>query len=225
MRKNIFRHTFNWRALVPSRKRGYLLYGAVIVVVAIGTVLLIKELNPPAQISNPVADQYRATLPELAKKVKDTPKDANAHKEYAVALYATGDTKKANEQYQAAAKINDKDATTYNNLGNTYRDLGDLDKAVEAYKKASSLNAKLINPYVNLANVQLYSQEKPADAIATYKTALKALPDNNQIRVLLALAYEQSGDINSAKQTYQDVLANDPENAAAKVNVARLSKS
>lgn len=213
-----------WRTLWPARKRWLTLLIVAVILAGTGTFFVLKNLNTKQTDSNAITSQYRERLPELEQKVKDNPNDASAHKEYAVALYATGDMKKAKEQYEAAIKLNGSDATAYNNLGNTYRDLGDINKAIESYKKASELSPKLVNPYVNLANIQLYSQNKPQDAIATYQAALKQLPDNDQIRVLLALAYEKADDISNAKQTYENILARDPDNAAAKANLDRLNQ-
>jgi tetratricopeptide (TPR) repeat protein len=61
------------------------------------------------------------------------------------------------------------------------------------------------------------------DAIATYNQGLQALPNNAQLQLLLALAYEAKGDTADAKQTYQDILTNDPNNTAATTNLDRLN--
>lgn len=93
----------------------------------------------------------------------------------------------------------------------------------EAYKKAIEINKTAINPYVNLANIQLYTQDDADAAIDTYKQALRAIPDNNNdFETLLAVAYEQKGDKESAKNTYQNILSRDAENKAAQAGLERL---
>ncbi len=92
----------------------------------------------------------------------------------------------------------------------------------EAYKKAIEINKTAINPYVNLANIQLYTQDDADAAIDTYKQALRAIPDNNDFETLLAVAYEQKGDKESAKNTYQNILSRDAENKAAQAGLERL---
>lgn len=169
-----------------------------------------------------VAAEYQERLPELEKEVEDNPESAEARKKYAVALYATGEKDLAEKQYEEVVKINDQDGVAYNNLGNAYRDNKKTDKAIEAYKKAIEINKTAINPYVNLANVQLYTQDDADAAIETYKQALRTIPNNNDFETLLAVAYEQKGDKESAKNTYQNILSRDAENKAAQAGLERL---
>lgn len=171
-----------------------------------------------------VAAEYQERLPELERGIEDNPDDAEARKRYAVALYATGEKDLAEKQYEEAVRLNSQDGVTYNNLGNTYRDNKKTDKAVEAYKKAIEINSTAINPYVNLANIQLYTQDSPDAAIETYKQALKAIPNNNDLETLLAIAYEQKGDKESARSTYQNILSRDAENKTAQSGLERLQQ-
>lgn len=192
--------------------------------VVVGVLAYNARQNNVKMPSSEVAAEYQKLLPALEAEAKNKPNDANARKNYAVALYATGNLQKARQQYEAAVDINGKDSTAYNNLGNVYRDLKNYNKAVDAYKKSIELNSKSVNTYVNLANVQLYSLDKADDAIATYKSGLKALPGNDQLELLLGIAFEQSGDVVRAKQTYQNILSRNKDNAAAKANLERLDK-
>lgn len=211
---------------VKSNKKVSIILAVIFVVVVGGLTWLIATQSDDTgkKSANAVAEEYRKKLPELEKAVKDNPNDASARKNYAVALYATGDLKKARDQYEAAVKINNKDATAYNNLGNVYRDLGAVKKAVDSYKKSIDLNKNSINPYVNLANIQLYTQKDHSAAIATYKEGLKNLPGNTQLQLLLGIAYEQANQPDDAKRTYEALLAKDSDNAAAKANLERLNK-
>jgi len=208
-----------------GRKKSLLIVIALIVIVILGVVIwhATHRQAPVRQPASAVSAEFKKQLPSLEKAVKQHPNDAEARKNYAVALYATGDPAAAKDQYEQAVKINPKDALAYNNLGNVYRDLHDTSKAVAAYKTSIKLNPKSLNTYANLANVQLYTQNKPDDAIATYQQGLTALPNNSQLQLLLGLAYEQKGDTAKAKQTYQNILAHDANNAAAKANLDRLT--
>lgn len=185
---------------------------------------LFKPTEQVIETNNQVVSEYKDKLPELKKAIDSNPKDATARRNYAIALYVVSDYKAAKTQYEEAIKLDDKDATTYNNLGNACRDLKDYNKAVESYKKAIEINSKYTNAYVNLANVQLYSQKKTDDAITTYQKALKAMPNDNQIELLLGIAYETAGKTTEAKQTYQNILSRSPEDKAAKSNLDRLNK-
>ena len=199
---------------------GVILLAAIITV----TVFLVTKNNEPKQPLSQAAKHYQEQLPGLKKKVDEKPDDASAHKNYAVALYATGDLKSAQKQYEEATKINDKDAITYNNLGNVYRDLGKTDEAVKSYKKALELDPKSLNTYANLANLQLYSQNDAKAAIETYQKGLENLPNNTQLQLLLGIAYEQDGNTEKAKEAYTNILARDADNKAAQANLERLNK-
>lgn len=210
----------------PADRRRRLITIAVLVLIVLGGIIWWKIAHRQAPVVQPasaVSAEFKKQLPDLKKKADQNPKDAEAHKNYAVALYATGDPNGAKKQYEQAVKINPKDAVAYNNLGNTYRDLHKIDKAVDAYKQSIKLNNKSLNTYANLANIQLYSQNDANAAIQTYQDGLKALPGNTQLELLLGLAYEANGDNAKAKQTYQDILAHDSGNAAAQANLDRLN--
>lgn len=175
------------------------------------------------QPKNPIARQFKQQLPSLKEKAEKNPSNFDAQRDYAVALYATGDTKEAKERYERALRIR-KDATTYNNLANAQRDLGKYEDAVAAYKKAIEANPKLVNPYTNLANIQMYSLNKTDDAIDTYRNALKEIPNDPGLQVLLALAYEKKGDVPAAKQVLKSAQASHPDNKNIQTNLARIEQ-
>jgi len=172
--------------------------------------------------SNPTVAEYQRELVNLKAKADKDSSDLDAHKNYAVALYASGDLQAAKSQYEKVIQLNSSDASAYNYLANTHRDLGETEAAVRSYKKAISLDPRQVNYYANLANMQLYTLNKPADAIATYKSGLVATPANSQLEFLLATAYEQTGDVQAARQTYQNILSYEADNQLAKSALARL---
>ncbi|PKL30723.1 hypothetical protein CVV43_05535 [Candidatus Saccharibacteria bacterium HGW-Saccharibacteria-1] len=199
----------------------------LLVILTIGAIAWYLNTRPQPRTlntNNQVITEYKSKLPELQKAVSADNNSAAAHKNYAVALYVTGNYEAAKNEYEAAVKLDGKDSTTYNNLGNTYRDLGKYDKAKTAYEKAFEISPTSINPYVNLANIQLYTLNDNNAAIATYQKALKAMPNNNQISLLLGIAYEKAGKTTEAKQTYQDILTRNAEDKAAKAGLDRLNK-
>jgi tetratricopeptide (TPR) repeat protein len=165
---------------------------------------------------------YVTQLPTLKDAVGKNPKDAEARKAYAVALYATNDKSEAVKQYREAVKLNPKDATSYNNLGNALRDLKKYDEAVAAYEQSLTLNGKSVNTYANLANVQFYSLNNHKGAFATYDKGLKALPGNKELLSLLANAYEVDGQKKQALAVYGQLLNADPDSDLAKAAIERL---
>lgn len=171
---------------------------------------------------NPIISSYQKQLPALADEVKKNTDDPKARQNYAVALYATGDLGKAKEQYESGVKLAPQDATLRNNLGNTYRDLGDYKKAVAAYQKSIELSPKQTTAYINLANLYLYTLNKKDLAIKTYQDGMANSPDNQDMQVLLGIAYEQAGDKDSARQTFQNVLDKNSQNTAAQAGLKRV---
>jgi tetratricopeptide (TPR) repeat protein len=208
-----------------SHKLISLIIAAVLLIALVFVAVLIYHNATTRIVSNKTSEtlsKYKEQLPSLKKATGSKPNDATTHKNYAVALYATGDLSGAATQYQDAINVNPKDASAYNNLANTYRDLHNYSKAVDAYNKSIELNPKAINAYVNLANVQTYNLNEINDAITTYKKSLVALPNNTQLEFLLGMVYEDKGDIASAKSTYNIILSQDANNAAAKSRLEAL---
>jgi len=219
----------SWQALkawVPRHPRKSFiiaLAGIVIISGLAGWIIDRNSDDTSDQPKNPIARQFEQQLPSLKQKAEKNPSSFDAQRDYAVALYATGNTKEAKERYERALRIRE-DATTYNNLANAQRDLGNYNDAIDAYKKAINANPKLVNPYTNLANIQMYSLNKTDDAIDTYRQALKEIPNDPNVQVLLALAYEKKGDIPSAKQTLKSAQAANPEDKTIQANLARIEQ-
>lgn len=212
--------------LVTRRKKLATMTVFALVLIAFGGHFIFFNKNKPGTKgpNTVIASEFAARLPELEQAVKNNPKDVDARKNYAVALYATRDFDNARKQYEEVIKLSPKDATAHNNLGNTWRDLKDFNKAVEAYRKAIKLNPAMLNAYINLANVQLYNLGKADDAVATYKHGLNKLPNNTQLELLLGMAYEQANNFTEAKQTYQNILAREGDNQAAKASLERVEQ-
>jgi len=212
-----------WVPRHPRKSFVFALAGILIVSGLTGWIINQNSDKTSDQPKNPIARQFKEQLPSLKQKAEKNPSNFDAQRDYAVALYATGDTKEAKERYERALRIR-KDATTYNNLANAQRDLGNYNDAIETYKKAIAANPKLVNPYTNLANIQMYSLGKTDDAIETYRQALKEVPNDPSLQVLLALAYERKGDIPSAKQTLKSAQASHPDDRNIQANLARIEQ-
>lgn len=201
-----------------------MMVGGMVALLIIGSVSwrLTHHAKPQKVSTNPVVANYQKQLPALADAVKKSGNDPQARYNYAVALYATGDVAKAKDQYEAEAKLSQNDPTLENNLGNVYRDLGNYQKAVDAYQKSVRLDPKAVNAYINLANLYLYTLNQKDLAVKTYQDALRNLPGNQDLQVLLGIAYEQSGDKDNARSTYQQVLGQNANNAAAQAGLKRV---
>lgn len=201
---------------------------AIILLIALVGWLIYKTASKGAVASRStngqVAENFERQLPELRSEARRNSDDPEAHKRYAVALFATGDAKGAKEQYEQAIKLNDKDAIAHNNLGNAQRQLKEYDDAIASYKKSLELDPNALNPYLNASNIQLFSKNSPKDAIATLQEGLKHIPDNKQLLQQLAVAYENDNNKTEAIAIYERLLAKDPEDGVAKIGLERLKK-
>ena len=72
--------------------------------------------------------------------------------------------------------------------------------------------------------MQLYQQKNGDSAVETYKKGIEKLPDDTNLSLQLAMAYEYLDKKDEAKQTAETVLAKDPNNKAAQALIDRLQQ-
>lgn len=212
---------------LSTKKKIGLTAGVVVLIIAIavGVFFYLRGHELDSKTStNSQTQEFEKKLPELKKKVEENGKDTSARRDYATALRATGDLGAAKEQYLEALKYADKDSTLHNNLANIYRDNGEYDQAATHYSRAIELNDKYLNAYINLATMQLYQQKNGDSAVETYKKGIEKLPDDTNLSLQLAMAYEYLDKKDEAKQTAETVLAKDPNNKAAQALIDRLQQ-
>lgn len=112
------------------------------------------------------------------------------------------------------------EAPTYFNIGYELEKRGELDLAKRSYLVALSLDDT--NPLVhnNLGMIAM-KQDRPADAIESFKAALAAKPDNWDARVNLGIALWSIGRKAEAVAQYQEVLRAVPDyNPSLYYNIA-----
>jgi tetratricopeptide (TPR) repeat protein len=168
-------------------------------------------------------EKYEDELPSLKRSAKNNPDDAQSQRDYAVALYATGNLEDAKEYYEKELTLNEKDAVLRNNLGNVYRDLEEYDSAVDSYKKAIELDPKLVNPYYNLCNLLVYTLDRAEEALEIYTAGIESIPEKEEDFLnSIGLVYEYLKDTSNAISTYEKVLEINPENTNALAGLDRL---
>lgn len=200
-----------------------------IIVILIGLTLLVsyfvltKDYASEKTKTKSAIEEYEENLPSLEKNVKKNPEDKEAIRDYAVALYATGNLEEAKEYYEKEVELNQNDAVLRNNLGNVYRDLEDYDKAVESYEKALEIDNTMYNTYHNLCNLLVYTLDRAEEAVEIYQNAIETLPEKEEeLLNSMGLAYEQLDEDEKALETYERVLEINPANNSAKAGLERL---
>ena len=128
---------------------------------------------------------------------------------------STGDKKERNKLagqavywYQKGLKLDPKSPILYDRLATVYYLQGDLDKAIVNTAKAILLDPKNIFYKINLA--KLYQEKGGQDNLAKAEKILVALgkkyPTNVKILSELAIFYEQTNQIDKAKDIYKKII-------------------
>ena len=121
--------------------------------------------------------------------------------------------------------VDPSDPVLLNNLGNVYRALGSYAKALQSYQNSITLAPRSPTAYINLANHYLYRLNQNALGVTTIQAAMRNMPTDTDLGVLLEIAYDQVHDGKDALAAYHAVLKLDPTNVAAKAGLQRLVPS
>ena len=202
---------------------------AIVAVVFLIAAILIASNKKPIVVNqssgNTLVDSYKTDLPTLEATLQKDPNNVTAIRNYAVALYATGDLESAKAQYLHEKELNPNDAVLYNNLGNIYRDSGEYQLAVDSYQKSVDLDKNQVNVYANLANLYIYTMKQPDLGYGVYTKGIENSPAN-KVALLLQLgnAYKDAGLKDKAIDVYNQILAVDANNVAAKAALESLKQ-
>jgi tetratricopeptide (TPR) repeat protein len=89
------------------------------------------------------------------------------------------------------------------------------------YRQTLTLNPYYVNGYLALAHVYA-ATNRPQGMIEEYEAARSKFPEYLPTYILLAQVYEYVGNIDRARQIYQDALKADPSSYQSMSNLARL---
>jgi len=104
-------------------------------------------------------------------------------------------------------------------IGNIYSDMEYYDEAQEALEKAIGLDPNYLEAQ-KLLGIVLFKQDSFEEAIPYLETANKAFPDDDDIQKKLAKAYHKAGKLDSAIKQYSTLIAEQPNNLNAYINLA-----
>lgn len=104
-------------------------------------------------------------------------------------------------------------------LGQLLAGSGDLEAAEQVLQSTLDANESWLPAYTALAGLQ---SGDVAAQISTYKKGLAAVPDSQELVLLLGTAYERSGRVEDAIASYEEALAANPEMPAVANNLAAL---
>jgi choline-sulfatase len=114
--------------------------------------------------------------------------------------------------FERAAAADPTNASYWTNLGNARRELGTIDAADAAYRRALDLDAAHADA-LNGLGVTLVQRKRAAEGIPLFERALASAPDFHEARLNLGIAYQESGQREKARATYDDLLRRAPASA------------
>lgn len=104
-------------------------------------------------------------------------------------------------------------------LGQVLAGSGDTGAAREVFESALSANADWLPAYTALAGLESANSDAQIDI---YKRGLEAMPESQELALLLGSAYERTGKYEQAITAYEQVLRSNPEMEVIANNLAAL---
>lgn len=191
----------NW---IVAERYGYLAYGGILVVVALGFDALLsrKRLYVPVIILGLIVLVALCTQTGIRNaewRSEDTLWIATARTSpsHQATWNNLGDVYARQKNYltaismfERAIAINPQYADAYHNMAVSYTHLGNFPEAIRAYEKALSINPRLWQAYQNLAVIAM--QEKQWDKAVEYVNQARSIAPDEQALVKLQLLIDSN---------------------------------
>lgn len=168
----------------------------------------------------------------FSRALEADPSSAAAHYGLGRIAYNRGDYPTAIRELEAVLEEQPGAANVQYLLGQAYRATGDLEKAKEHLARFAPGNVSFSDPLVEELQdlvkgaglhidrgIHLFGEGRYAEAIAEYKAAIAADPDNLTAQRGLALVQAQSGDLDGAIEQLHKVLAMAPHHKLARLDL------
>jgi serine/threonine protein kinase/tetratricopeptide (TPR) repeat protein len=165
-------------------------------------------------------------LKELkASSFQPTSQSVAALRDYnqGIGLQRDGRSLDAQKQFEAATKEDPTFALAFSRLAQVYSSLGYDNEAEQSANKAVDLSQSLPEAEKYLISaIRSEATKNYPEAIKAYEALAKASPDNSDVQSALASLYQDSGDLARARAYYQKLLASNPKDVAASLNLGRI---
>lgn len=129
------------------------------------------------------------------------PRDAAAHRGFALLLVATGRLQEAAGELRQAVALEPGAPDAWLQLGLLLQKLGQHAQAADALKKAAALNPNSLPAQFALGISEMNLRQYDG-AIAAFQKAAQLVPNNYEAQIWLANAYQAAGRSNEAGATY-----------------------
>ncbi|HEU4684716.1 MAG TPA: tetratricopeptide repeat protein [Nitrospira sp.] len=106
-------------------------------------------------------------------------------------------------------------------LGEIYAMAGSREAAETQFREATRVHPKWVTPWLNWAGLCL-ADKKPDLAVQIIRSGIAAIPDSEELHMLMASAYVDQAKIDDAMAAYEAALRLNPRNLLAANNLAVL---
>ena len=157
-------------------------------------------------------------------QITSTSVDALRDYNQGVGLQRDGKNLEAQKQFEAATKADPNFALAFSRLAQTYSSLGYDSEAEQSAQKAVALSQNLpVSEKYMISAIRSQVTKDYPEAIKAYETLAKASPDNSDVEYALASLYKDSGNLVKAREYYQKLLATNPKDVAATLELGRVA--
>ncbi len=140
-----------------------------------------------------------------------------------IELQREGKNLEAQKQFEAATHEDPTFALAFSRLAQAYSRLGYDSEAEQSARKAVELSQDLPETEKYLISaIELQVVKNYPEAIKAYENLAKVSPDDTDVKLALAGLYQDSGDPVKARGYYQGILASNPKDVAATLDMGRI---
>jgi len=172
-----------------------------------------------------------AISPDVIKELKassfqpnSTSVDALRDYNQGLSFQREGKSLEAQKQFEGATKADPNFALAFSKLAQAYSSLGYDSEAEQSAQKAVTLSQNLpeSEKYLISAIRSQVTKNYP-EAIKAYENLAQVSPDNSDVQSALASLYKDSGNLAKAREAYQKILASNPKDIAATLELGRVA--
>jgi len=172
--------------------------------------------------NGPSGDVLKLAIGEYEKIVQLEPKNIENHLLLGQLYSFAHESQKAEEQFNAAQKIDPGSEETALNLARLYTSQGDATRAIKVLSSLSSEDQTAKTEYVLGASYDLQKDTK--NAIAAYRKSLDLEPDNLDVERALAKDLLDDNQLTAAEAAYKDIAAGDPTDPEAYLRLSEIQR-
>jgi tetratricopeptide (TPR) repeat protein len=162
---------------------------------------------------------YEAARDHLKQAIALEPDNSSPHYYLGLTLTGLDDAQGARQELEKAVALDPSNAEAHFQLANTLRELGEQKLSQDQSRIAQQLFAARNQHLVVQPKVQEAARRMSAGdikgAIALYREAVAAAPQDAAISYKLALAFDKAGDMDAERTTLEQTLKLDPTMALA----------